>query len=691
MSHVIPREFVGQDDITGEPIAAVVVQHLREEEEDDVEELLHATAGDLATGQPGASSTSTPSGSQQQSCPSAQIRSTESFLGRVAVGSPSVSNASFLQGRESTAGRDVAADATSPHSPACSTSQTHSPHPSARRTATLPAQSLISAENQHLEGSQALGDFGADLDLEMGEQHRDEVESRERASPQRTPSTDLGKGPMVDEVEVHVRLFPTAFSIDEAYHPLLNAIARAHPETFAHFNPRSSRLGSIFLRDLHEGWVSVRSSALRAAGERAALRPEIQGLAAQLESARQHLASLEVRFAQVTQHDAELAAAALNLEDPDPNKLVFEEWLKGLLEIMLSNASLLVSVAKLSIFICLLAAGNTLDASNLEHFGLAAADSKSAGHALAFTDFQLDNHWGTVPRGPFVDHVLEYWLQREKENVLFVTYEELTEDPTVHVRRIAEFLGCSLSGDEVEQVVWKCSYYARLSKLGVNNGEEERVNFSGMKLSSFFRSGVVGDGKKLLSPEMTFGESPSRDINQVPSPRAFNTHLPYSILPEAVKNSGCRIIYISRNPADTFVSTWHFLYNKRFGTKIPLEVAFDEFCQGTVGLGPFVDHVSEYWLEREKENVLFVTYEELKDDPNKHVSRIAEFLGCSLSADEIDQVVYWRGVVGDGKNLLSPEMMERIETLANQRWEGSGLEIKMFGAEPNPVKSLGIN
>ncbi|KAG5558074.1 hypothetical protein RHGRI_008099 [Rhododendron griersonianum] len=108
---------------------------------------------------------------------------------------------------------------------------------------------------------------------------------------------------------------------------------------------------------------------------------------------------------------------------------------------------------------------------------------------------------GTVPRGPFVDHVLEYWLQREKENVLFVTYEELTEDPTVHVRRIDEFLRCSLSGDEVEQVVWKCSY-ARLSKLGVNNGEEERVNFSGMKLSSFFRSGVVGDGKKLLSPEM---------------------------------------------------------------------------------------------------------------------------------------------------------------------------------------------
>lgn len=126
----------------------------------------------------------------------------------------------------------------------------------------------------------------------------------------------------------------------------------------------------------------------------------------------------------------------------------------------------------------------------------------------------------------------------------------------------------------------------------------------------------------------------------------------------------------------------------------------------------------EYWLEREKENVLFVTYEDL-EDPNKHVSRIAEFLGCSFSADEIDQVVWkgsherlskldvnkdeervhWsgmkfssyfrRGVVGDGKNVLSPEMMERIETLANQRWEGSGLEIKIFGAEPKSREIIG--
>ncbi|KAE9445285.1 hypothetical protein C3L33_22818, partial [Rhododendron williamsianum] len=279
-------ESVGQADIAAEPINAVAAQLLREEEEDNVEELPHAITGGPAAGQARAGSTSTPSGSQQQST-SARIRSTESFLGRVAGDSPGVPNASFLQGPGSAAGRDAAADATSPHSPACSTSQTHSPHPSARRAATLPAESATLPSNQQLEvneelcggptsitdsdlnylfqdmtflptddvlggqGSQALGDFGLDLNLGMGDQQRDEVESREQPSPRRSPVAD----------------------------------------------------GS------------------------SALRPEIQELVAQLESARQHVVNLESRFAQVMQRDAELAAAVLNLEDPDPEGLVFADWL----------------------------------------------------------------------------------------------------------------------------------------------------------------------------------------------------------------------------------------------------------------------------------------------------------------------------------------------------------------------------
>ncbi|KAI8543016.1 hypothetical protein RHMOL_Rhmol08G0186100 [Rhododendron molle] len=70
-----------------------------------------------------------------------------------------------------------------------------------------------------LAAPQALGDFEFDLNLEMGEQQREEVESRERPSPLRSPVVDLGKGPMDAEAEMSTRIFPTGYPVDEAYHP----------------------------------------------------------------------------------------------------------------------------------------------------------------------------------------------------------------------------------------------------------------------------------------------------------------------------------------------------------------------------------------------------------------------------------------------------------------------------------------
>jgi hypothetical protein len=79
--------------------------------------------------------------------------------------------------------------------------------------------------------------------------------------------------------------------------------------------------------DLDLAWLCARGSALRAAEERVALRPQIQALSAELESLRQRTADVEARLAHAVHHDAELAAAALNLEDPSPEELVFAELL----------------------------------------------------------------------------------------------------------------------------------------------------------------------------------------------------------------------------------------------------------------------------------------------------------------------------------------------------------------------------
>ncbi|KAH1120768.1 hypothetical protein J1N35_003928 [Gossypium stocksii] len=56
-----------------------------------------------------------------------------------------------------------------------------------------------------------------------------------------------------------------------------------------------------------------------------------------------------------------------------------------------------------------------------------------------------------------------------------------------------------------------------------------------------------------------FKENPNPDLSYMPSPRLFQATVPYPMLPQSVKNSACKIVYITREPKDTFVSLWHFL------------------------------------------------------------------------------------------------------------------------------------
>ncbi|RWR73349.1 cytosolic sulfotransferase 15-like protein [Cinnamomum micranthum f. kanehirae] len=127
------------------------------------------------------------------------------------------------------------------------------------------------------------------------------------------------------------------------------------------------------------------------------------------------------------------------------------------------------------------------------------------------------------------------------------------------------------------------------------------------------------------------------DLTNLPSTCLFASHLPYNLLPTSMIKSNCRIIYLCRNPKDTFVSLWKF--NNKFlpeDEPIPIQEAFELFYKGISPGGPFWEHVLGYWkasLER-PERVLFIKYEELKEDLTFHLRRLAEFLGCPFSVEE---------------------------------------------------------
>ncbi|KAG2705315.1 hypothetical protein I3760_05G046300 [Carya illinoinensis] len=62
-------------------------------------------------------------------------------------------------------------------------------------------------------------------------------------------------------------------------------------------------------------------------------------------------------------------------------------------------------------------------------------------------------------------------------------------------------------------------------------------------------------------------------------------HIAFSIY-NRIEDSACKIVYVCRNPKDTFVSLWHFL-NRVHSMADPLEEDFDKFCRGVSPFGPY--------------------------------------------------------------------------------------------------------
>ncbi|WMV28027.1 hypothetical protein MTR67_021412 [Solanum verrucosum] len=195
------------------------------------------------------------------------------------------------------------------------------------------------------------------------------------------------------------------------------------------------------------------------------------------------------------------------------------------------------------------------------------------------------------------------------------------------------------------------------------------------------------------------------------SPRLLSTHMPYASLPKSIQDSKTKLVYLCRNPKDTFISLWHFTNNLRLHHKDihPIEEKFESFCKGVSLYGPFWNHVLDYWKQSiEKPNkVLFLMYEEIKVQPKLQLKRLAEFLECPFSIEEencgvMDEILrmcsfenlsnlevnangkfstgeenkafFRKGEVGDWKNYFTIEMSEKLNHIIEQKFQGSGIK-----------------
>ncbi|XP_016074424.1 PREDICTED: sulfotransferase 6B1 isoform X2 [Miniopterus natalensis] len=106
---------------------------------------------------------------------------------------------------------------------------------------------------------------------------------------------------------------------------------------------------------------------------------------------------------------------------------------------------------------------------------------------------------GQVSWGSYFDFAINWNKHLDDENVKFLLYEDLKENLASGIKEIAEFLGVSLAGEQVQSVCAQSTFQAMRAKAQETHGAVGPF---------LFRKGEVGDWKTL------FNETQSQEMDE---------------------------------------------------------------------------------------------------------------------------------------------------------------------------------
>ncbi|XP_062859327.1 sulfotransferase 1C1-like [Trichomycterus rosablanca] len=123
-------------------------------------------------------------------------------------------------------------------------------------------------------------------------------------------------------------------------------------------------------------------------------------------------------------------------------------------------------------------------------------------------------------------------------------------------------------------------------------------------------------------------------------PRVIKTHLPIQLVPKGFWENKCKVIYVARNAKDNLVSYYYFdRMNQTQPEPGPWDQYIHKFMRGKLPWGSWYDHVKGYWREKENRNILYLFFEDIKENPRREILRIMHYLDLSLPDDIINKIV----------------------------------------------------
>ncbi|MBC8170848.1 MAG: sulfotransferase domain-containing protein, partial [Anaerolineae bacterium] len=119
--------------------------------------------------------------------------------------------------------------------------------------------------------------------------------------------------------------------------------------------------------------------------------------------------------------------------------------------------------------------------------------------------------------------------------------------------------------------------------------------------------------------------------------RVIKTHLNLEFVPY---NEQARYITIMRDPKDIFVSSYHFFHALGLSPMIPnLKTWLDVYLTPDFMVGgSWARYVAGYWEQRQRPNMLILSYKTMKQDLRGTVDQIAKFMGVELTPAEFEGV-----------------------------------------------------